>query len=188
MVDFNKEEENFKAALRRFEEESKKIRAGRAAPAVLENILVESYGGAEERVLLPIKNIAAISIANARSLIIKPWDRNIMPAIESALGKAGISAVIVAEKDQIRVTFPPLTEERRRDLIKLTKKFAEEAKIQVRLMRDEIWKSIQEQAKLKRISEDQKFSQKEKMEKIVGEYNSKIAELTKKKEEELMIM
>ena len=183
MIDFTKEEAEIKNILSRFEEELKKIRAGRANPAILENILVESYGAK-----LPINNLAAISLADARSIVIKPWDKGILPSIEQALLRANLSVGIAAEKDQIRVTSPPVTEERRRDLIKFIGKLAEETKIQLRQRRDEIWKTIQEETRLKRISENQKFADKEKMEKMIGMANDKIEEARKKKEEELMIM
>jgi len=183
LIDFVKEEGVFAEIFKRFEEELKKIRAGRANPAILEHILVESYGAK-----LPINNLAMISIADQRSVIVKPWDKSNLPAIEAAIKREGVGAGIVAEGDQVRITFPPLTEERRRDLIKFVWKLAEETKIQIRQNRDEIWKTIQEQARLGRISEDQKFSQKEKMERIVGEYNDKITGAVKKKEEELIVL
>jgi len=181
LIDFVKEEGVFAEIFKRFEEELKKIRAGRANPAILEHILVESYGAK-----LPINNLAMISIVDQRSVVIKPWDKSNLPAIEAAIKKEGIGAGMVAEGDQVRIIFPPLTEERRRDLIKSVGRFAEETKIQLRQHRDEIWKTIQEQSRLGRISEDQKFSQKERMEKMVGEYNDKISGAAKKKEEELI--
>ena len=183
MIDFQKEEIEIKNIFSHFEEELKKIRAGRANPATLENILVDSYGAK-----LPINNVAAISVADARSVVIKPWDKNMLPALEQALEKANLRVGISAEKDQVRVTFPPLTEERRRDLIKFIGKLAEETKIRIRQRRDEIWKTIQTEERLKKISESQKFSQKEKMEKMIGDYVKKIEEATKKKEDELMVM
>lgn len=183
MIDFVKEKAEIKNILSHFDDELKKIRAGRANPALLEHILVESYGAK-----LPINNVAAISISDARSVVIRPWDKNALPQICDALERANLSVGISAEKDQVRVTFPPLTEERRRDLIKLTGKLAEETKIQIRQRRDDIWKTTQEAARLKHISENQKFADKEKMEKMIGETNDKIEMARKKKEEELMIM
>lgn len=183
IIDFTKEEQEIKNILSRFENELKKVRAGRANPAILENILVESYGAK-----LPIKNIAAISVSDARSVVIRPWDKNAITQVCEALERANLSVGISSEKDQVRVTFPPLTEERRRDMIKFIGKLAEEAKIQLRQRRDEIWKTIQEEARLKRVSEDQKFSQKEKMERMVSKTNGKIEQAGKKKEEELMVM
>ena len=183
MIDFIEEEAEVKNILSRFDGELKKIRAGRANPSVLEDILVESYGAK-----LPIKNIAAISVADARSIVVKPWDKNSLPQLGEALERANLNVGISAEKDQIRVTFPPLTEERRRDLIKFIGKQAEEIKIQLRQKRDDIWKTIQEALRLKKISEDQKFSDKEKMEKMIAEANDKIEEARKKKEGELLIL
>lgn len=183
MIDFTKEEWEIGGILSRFEAELKKVRAGRANPAILENVLVESYGAK-----LPIKNIAAISVGDARSVVIRPWDKNAITQVCEALERANLSVGISAEKDQVRVTFPPLTEERRRDFIKFIGKLTEETKIHLRQRRDEIWKTIQEEARLKRISEDQKFAQKEKMEKMTGNFVKKIDDAAKKKEEELMVM
>lgn len=181
MIDFTKEEKDLHTIIDRFEGELKELRTGRAHISMVENIEVEAYGAKT-----PLMHVAAISSPDARSLVIKPWDKSTMQAIEQALMKANLGANPIAEKDQIRLSIQPPTEERRRDLVKLLGKKEEEARIAVRRFRDDIWKTIQDEEKKGTISEDQKFSQKEKMEKIIESGNKKIAEISAKKEREIM--
>lgn len=181
MIDFNQEEKEFKNIVSRFEEELKKIRTGRATASILENIMVESYG-----TLVPLTQVAALSSADPKSVSVRPWDKNLLPAVEQALSKANLGLFIISETDQVRAVFPALTEERRKEYVKMIGKKAEEARILVRSRRDDIWKTIQEEERAKLTSENQKFSQKERMEKLVEETNKKIAELAENKEKEIM--
>ena len=181
MIDFSKEEKEFQKIILWFAEELKKIRTGRATSSVLEGVMVESYGA-----LSPLAHAAALSSPDPKSVLIRPWDKNLLPAIEQALTRANLGLSIISEMDQVRSIFPALTEERRKEFTKIVGQKAEEARISVRKRRDEIWKTIQEEECAKIISENQKFSQKEKMEKIAEETNKKIAELAAKKEKELM--
>ena len=109
-----------------------------------------------------------------------------LPAVERALAKTNMGLSIISETDQVRAVFPALTEERRKEYVKMISKKTEEARISVRSRRDDIWKTIQEEERAKLTSENQKFFQKEKMEKIADETNKKIAELAEKKEKEIM--
>ena len=181
MIDFQAEEKEFKNILARFEEELKKIRTGRAASSILENIMVESYGA-----FVPLSHIAALSSPDPKSVVFHPWDKSALPAIESALSKANLGLSVISERDQVRAVFPALTEERRREFVKMVKQKAEEARINLRRRRDEIWKTIQGEERAKLISETQKYSQKERMEKMADESNKKISDLAEKKEKELM--
>ena len=181
MIDFQKEEKEFQSIIFRFEEELKKIRTGRATAAVLEGVVIESYGAQ-----IPLSHAASLSSPDPRSVVARPWDKNLLPAIEQALLKAGLGLSIISEKDQVRAVFPALTEERRKDFVKVVGKKAEEARILARRRRDEIWKTIQEEERAKLISETQKYSQKEKMEKLAEDANKKIAALAEKKGKEVM--
>jgi len=181
MIDFTKEEKEFKNIVSRFEEELKKIRTGRASASVLEGIVVESYG-----TRVPLTQVAALSAADPKSVVVRPWDKTLLPAVEQALAKANLGLSVISETDQVRAIFPALTEERRKEFAKIIGKKAEETRVSVRSRRDEIWKTIQEEERAKIISENQKFSQKEKMEKMVSEINKKISELSSKKEKEIM--
>lgn len=181
MIDFTKEEKDLNAIIDRFESDLKELRTGRAHISMVENIEVEVYGA---KTLL--MHVAAISTPDPRSIVIKPWDKTTMPSIEQALLKANLGANPIAEKDQIRLSIQPPTEERRHDLVKILGKKGEETRISIRRFRDDIWKKIQEEEKDGKISEDQKFSQKEKMEKIIESANKKIADISAKKEKEIM--
>ena len=181
MIDFIKEEKEFKNIVSRFEEELKKIRTGRASASVLEGIVVESYG-----TRVPLTQVAALSAADPKSVVVRPWDKTLLPAVEQALSKANLGLSVISETDHVRAIFPALTEERRKEFVKIIGKKAEETRVSVRSHRDKIWKTIQEEERAKIISENQKFSQKEKMEKMVSEINKKIFELAEKKEKEIM--
>src|SRR3989338_1163169 len=157
MIDFSKEEKEFQKIILWFAEELKKIRTGRATSSVLEGVMVESYGA-----LSPLAHAAALSSPDPKSVLIRPWDKNLLPAIEQALTRANLGLFIISEMDQVRAIFPALTEERRKEFTKIVGQKAEEARITVSKRRDEIWKTIQEEECAKIISENQKFSQKEK--------------------------
>ena len=180
MIDFQKEENEFKNIIFWLDKELKKIRTGRASVLILEGIMVDAYGAKT-----PLAHAAALSAADPKSVVVRPWDKNLLSAIEQALAKAELGLSVISEKDQVRVVFPSLTEERRKEFAKRVGNRAEEARISVRKRRDEIWKTIQEEERAKLISETQKFSQKEKMEKIVEGVNKKISEFSSKKEKEL---
>lgn len=169
------------AVIERFETDIKDLRTGRAHISMVENIEVDVYG-----VRTPLMHVAAISTPDPRSIVIKPWDKSNLPAIEQALLKANLGASPIAEKDQVRLSIQPPTEERRRELVKLLGKKGEEVRIAVRRLRDDIWKTIQDEERENKISEDQKFSQKEKMEKLIEDTNKKISDISAKKEKEIM--
>ncbi|MBI2055310.1 MAG: ribosome recycling factor [Candidatus Sungbacteria bacterium] len=157
------------------------LRTGRATPALVEDLEVEAYG-----VRQPLKALAAISAPDARQILIQPWDKSLLPAIEKAIQSSPIGLNPVADKDAIRLFLPPLTEERKRDLVKVLKEKLEQARIQVRRTRDEVMKIVEAEERAKTISEDEKFRRKEEVEKKVGEWNKKVEELGAVKEREIM--
>ncbi|MDO8523567.1 MAG: ribosome recycling factor [bacterium] len=181
MIDFAKEEKDLKNILAFFAEDIKQVRTGRASSSLVENIQIESYGAQ-----MPLSHVAAISTPDARSIVVKPWDKSTLPGIESAIKKANLGLGMVAESGQVRLTIPQLTEDRRKEFAKLIGKKMEEAKKSIRKQRDDIWKTIQEEERAKLISENLKFSQKEKMEKMVEEITKQIETLAEKKEKEVM--
>jgi len=143
--------------------------------------LVDSYGSK-----VPISHMASISTPDAKSILIKPWDKSLMPQIESAIQKSNLGVQPISDKDQVRLSLPPLTEERRKDLTKVVGKKMEEARIAVRQAREELWRDIQQEERDKVISENQKFEEKEEMEKIISKINDQIAEIADKKEKEIL--
>lgn len=157
------------------------LRTGRATPALVEDLGVEAYGSRQ-----PLKTLAAISVPDPRQLLIQPWDKGLLPAIEKAIQTSPLGINPIADKDTIRLALPALTEERKRDLVKLVKEKIEFSRIQVRRVRDEAMKAIEAREKAKEISEDEEFRKKQEVEKVVGECNRKIEELGGAKEREIM--
>lgn len=173
-IDFNKTIEYLKSELA-------SLQAGRANPNLIENLKVDCYG--QE---LPIKQLAAINSTEPRSIIIKPWDKEIIKNIESAIRDSKLGLSPIAEEEFIRVSIPALNEERRKELVKIIQEKTEECRISIRRNREEVWKEIQTMEQAKEISEDEKFKAKDELQKVVDEYNKKIEDISKKKEEEIM--
>lgn len=173
--------EKFEQAVEHFSEEAAKIRSGRANPALLEGILVDYYG-----TRTPIKQIANVTIPEARQILIQPWDKGVMQPIETAIRESDLGLNPGNDGNVIRITLPALTEERRREFVKALNARAEESRISIRATREEIWKDIQDLEKAGDISEDDKFAGKDELQKIVDEYNAKIEELREKKEKDIL--
>ncbi len=157
------------------------LRTGRASPALVENLEVESYGAS-----MPLKSVAAISVPEARQILIKPWDKAMMQPIQKAIQSSNIGLNPIADRDSIRLSIPPLTEERRKELVKTMKQRLEEARIAIRRAREEEMKEIDRKEKGGEISETEKFKQRDAAQKIVDEYNKKIDDTGKEKEKEIM--
>ncbi len=179
LIDSKKEQ--FDGAIEHFHKEMTRIRTGRATPALVEDVKVDSYG-----TMIPLKQAANISVPEARQLLIAPWDRTILKEIEAAIVAANLGVQPSNDGAAIRITLPALNEEQRRDLVKVLGRRAEDARVAVRNVREEIWKAIQDAEKVGEIAEDDKFSAKDALQKVVDEYNAKIEELRKQKEEEIM--
>lgn len=167
----------------RLKNEVTSLRTGRASPALVENLEVDYYGSKT-----PLKAIATISAPEPKQLVIQPWDRQALPLIEKAIQNSGLGINPVTEREVIRLSIPSLTEERRKELLKLLGKFLEEARIHVRRERDEALKEIDGKEKAKEISEDEKFRQKNEAQKVIDDVNKKIEELGLSKEKEITII
>ncbi len=157
------------------------LRTGRASPALVEDLEVDYYGSKT-----PLKAIASISSPEPRTLVISPWDKNAVQPIERAIQTSVLGLNPITDREVIRLTIPQLTEERRKELTKLLGRHLEEARIHVRKEREEILRGIDAQEKNKEISEDEKFRQKNEVQKAVDEINKKIEDLGKTKEKEIM--
>ena len=168
-------------AMEHLNTEMGKIRTGRANPALVEGLIVDYYG-----TKTPLKQIASINAPEARLLVIQPWDKGALVYIESALRESDLGFNPNNDGQVVRINIPALTEERRKELVKLLNQRAEDAKISIRNIREEAWKEIQDVEKEGKMSEDDKFSGKEYLQKIVDEYNKKIEEVREKKETEIM--
>ena len=156
------------------------IRTGRATPAILDSVRVESYGAR-----LPISNVAGITLEDARTIRITPWDKAVVKDIEKAISADNLGLSLSVDDKGIRVIFPELTSERRAGLLKLLKSKHEEARVSLRKVRDEIWDDIQDKEKDGAMSEDDKFRGKDEMQKMVDNSNKKFDDLVEKKTKEI---
>ncbi len=156
------------------------IRTGQASPALLDSIKVESYGS-----FMPVNQTASISIEDVRTLRVSPWDASQVPAIERAIRDADLGVALATDSSGVRVIFPELSSERRQQLTKLAKSKLEEAKIRVRGVRDDVMKDIERALKAGDISEDEKYAQKDSIQKSVEATNHALDSLYTKKEVEL---
>ncbi len=157
------------------------LQVGRATPSLLENLEVDAY---EQR--MPLKDLAAIQTPEPRVMVIRPWDKEIIKKIESAIRNSNLKLSPVVDDDVIRLTIPPLSEERRKEIVKILQEKVEECRISIRRNREDIWREIQNLEKAKEISEDDRFKAKDELQKIVDDYNGKVEEMKKKKESEIM--
>jgi ribosome recycling factor len=168
-------------AVEAFKRELGRVRTGRANLAVLEPVRVEYYGSK-----VPLNQVASVSIADARLIVIKPWDKSTIPEIEKAINIAEIGLTPQSDGELVRLPIPALTEERRRDLVKQTKKLAENAKVSVRNHRRDANDILKEAEKSKDISEDDKKRGLERTQKETDKFIEKIDEILAEKEKEIM--
>lgn len=180
MYDFTQIKKKGEEVKEWMKKESSSLRTGRATPALVENIPVDSYGSR-----VPLKHVASISVEDARTLRISPWDAGMLKNIEHAIISSNLGIQPIADKQTVRVTMPELTEERRKSLIKILHDKLEEAKISLKLAREEAWKEIQEKEKNGEIPEDDKFRLKDDLQKIIDAISGEIEEVAKKKEAEI---
>ena len=157
-----------------------KIRTGRATPALVEDVVCDCFGQK-----FPLKQLAAISTPEARQILIQPWDKSYIEGIVAALSKTGAGASPIVDKDSIRITLSPLTEESRKDFQRLLAQKMEETRTTIRRWREKAWEEIQIGFREGKIREDDKFRGKEELQKLVDEYNEKIEELGERKKKEI---
>ena len=170
-------EEKMLKALENLEKRFTTVRAGRANPSSLDGVMVSYYGSDT-----PLKSLATISVPEARQLLIKPFDRSCLKQIEKAIFDADLGFTPNNDGESIRIVIPPLTEERRRELAKQVKAMGEEAKVAIRNIRRDIIETI-EKAEL---PEDIEKAKDKEIQDLVNEYNKKVEDMLKEKEEELM--
>jgi len=156
------------------------LRTGRATPALVENLPVDSYG-----VRTPLRHLAAISVEDARTIRISPWDTSSLKDIEKAIAVSNLGVQPVADKETIRVVLPELTEERRKSLVKILNEKLEEAKISLRQERDEVWKDIQEKERAGEITKDDKYRFKDDLQDIVDGITKDLETTANRKGEEI---
>lgn len=176
-MNFENLTEKLAKALENLDKRFTNVRAGRANPNSLDGVLVEYYG-----VATPLRQLATISVPEARQLLIKPFDKTTVAEIEKAILAANLGYTPGNDGEAIRIVIPALTEERRKDLVKEVKEMSEDTKISVRNIRKE---AMDEIAKEELSEDEEKQLEKEVQEKI-DQYNKKIDEMLKAKEEDLL--
>jgi ribosome recycling factor len=157
------------------------VHTGRATVGLVDSIVIDVYGSKQS-----IKQIANISIPEPRQILIQPWDRTITGQIESAIRDSKLGFSPVNTGDMIRVTIPELTEDRRKEFIKLIKEKAEEARVSIRNARSESWNVIKKAKVDGEIGEDDMYRGENRIQELVDKYNQQIENMLEKKEKELM--
>ena len=158
-----------------------KIRTGRAQPALLESVQVSYYGS-----LTPLKQVANISVGDARTLVVTPFDRSTVGAVEKAIMDSNLGLNPATAGTVIRVPLPPLTEERRRDLIRVVRQEAENARIAVRNIRRDVLNDVKELLKDKAITEDDERRGQDEIQKLTDGFVAKVEKMLAEKEADLM--
>lgn len=173
--------DEFNKVIEFFKREIASLRIGRASPALVENIKVEAYG-----VLTPLIQLASVQTPEPRSLLIQPWDRNLLKEIEKAINLTDLGVNPVVDNNLIRLNFPPLTEENRKEVVKKLHQKMEESKVSLRNHREKIKEEIIAKEKNKELSEDERYKLIEELDQLVKEFNQQIKEIAEKKEAEIL--
>lgn len=173
--------EKNQSTLDALEKEFKKMRTGRASTSIFDGIKVDCYG-----TQMPLNQISSVSNPEARLLTIQPWDQSVIGDIEKSILKSGLGLTPMNDGKIIRVSIPPLTEERRADLAKMAKKMAEESKISVRNNRRDANDTLKKLKSESEISEDEMHKQQDNVQKITDEFIEQIEKIRSEKEKEIL--
>ncbi|RDW19511.1 ribosome recycling factor [Oceanobacillus arenosus] len=180
-VVMNELKDKMEQAVQAFSKSLATVRAGRANPSILDGVNVDYYGAAT-----PLNQIASISAAEARLLVITPYDKTAIKDIEKAIQIADLGLTPSNDGNVIRISIPALTEERRKDLVKVVGKYAEEYRVQVRNVRRDANEQLKKEEKNSEITEDELRSSQETVQKETDNFIAKIEQLAKEKEQEIM--
>ncbi|MCE9541264.1 ribosome recycling factor [Candidatus Kaiserbacteria bacterium] len=156
------------------------LRTGRAAPSILDSVQVSAYGS-----MMPLKQVGNVGIEDARTLRVSAYDAGLIKDIEKAISAANLGVGTSSDGATVRVTFPELSGERREQLVKFAKGKLEEARTSVRLARDESWKLVQEREREGTLTEDDKFSLKDEIQKKIDKANEELEAAFESKEKEM---
>ena len=181
IMDLNKFEEKMKKSISVFEENLAEIRAGRANPAILNKIMIDYYGTPT-----PINQVAGISVPEARMIVIQPWDANVLKEIEKEILKSDIGINPNNDGKVIRLTFPELNEERRKEIVKDIRKMGEETKVAIRSIRRDAIDEAKSMQKNAEMSEDELKSAEDQIQKLTDKYVAEVDTVLERKEKEVM--
>lgn len=174
-------EPKMKKCLEAFQHEIATIRTGKATTTLLDRVKVEAYGQQ-----MPLKQVGNVSVQDAHTLMVQVWDKSMVSATEKAIRDANLGLNPAAEGQSIRVSIPPLTEERRKEFVKLTKKFGEDSKVSLRNLRRDMIQEIEKLEKAKAISEDEKNKGKKDADDLLHKYEKQLMDMITAKEKEIM--
>ena len=180
-MDYNKYEEKMNKSISVLEENFAEVRAGRANPAILNKITVDYYGTPT-----PINQLAGISVPEARMIVIQPWDANVLKEIEKEILKSDIGINPNNDGKVIRLTFPELNEERRKEIVKDIRKMAEDAKVAIRSIRRDAIDEAEAMQKNAEMSEDELKSAEDRIQKLTDKFVEEIDKILANKEKEVM--
>ena len=178
---FRESQAKMDSAIQTVEHEFSTIRTGRASLGILDQVVVDAYGSQ-----LPLKQVSTLSTPDPRNIVIQPWDKNVAPAIEKAILAANLGLTPINDGKVIRINIPPLTEERRMELVKVAKHMAEEGRISIRNIRRHTKDEVKRMEKDHKISEDECYKALDKIQQITDEHIEKINKLLKATEEEIL--
>ena len=173
--------ERMEATLEHLKRELAGLRTGRASLAILDGVRVDYYGTPT-----PLKQVANLAVPESRLITVQPWEASQLKEIEKAIVNAGLGLTPSNDGKIIRLPIPPLTEERRKDLIKVCKKYGEETKVKLRAVRHEANDELKAKQKDAKMSEDDLRKAQTDVQKLTDQYTAKIDEVLKKKEHEIM--
>lgn len=168
-------------AVSHLKDEFSRLQVGRASPALVEEVRVDAYGS-----LQPLKSVASVSVPDAKTIQIQPWDRGLLSAIDKGIQMANIGLTPNNDGVVIRINIPPLTEERRRELVKVVGRYSEEAKIGVRNVRQDTNNTLNTMKKNSEITEDELHGATKELQVHVDHSNKEIDDMAKRKEQDIM--
>lgn len=174
-------EERMKKSLTAFRRELACIRTGKATTTLLDAVKVECYGQ-----VMPLNQVASVSVPESRLILIQPWDRTIVSDVERAIHKSDLGLVPNTDGNVIRLPIPPLTEERRHDLVKIVRKHAEEARVSVRNIRRDANEALKKGQKDGKVSEDDSHKAMDDVQELTDTYVGEVDQSLKVKEDEIM--
>jgi ribosome recycling factor len=178
---FKELKENMDKDLQSLEKSFGRVRTGRASLSLLDGIKVDYYGTAT-----PLNQVASLSIPESRQILISPWDAGVIGAIEKAIQKSELGLMPNSDGKLIRINIPPLTQERRKDLVKVVKKMAEESKVRIRNERRDANEKLKALKKDNKISEDDLFGSQAEVQKVTDDYIKKTDQVLAVKEKEIL--
>ena len=177
----SKAEDKMKKSVAALEDEFKTIRTGRASAALFDQVKVEAYGTPT-----PLSQVATVSVPEARLVVIQPWDKGLLSEIERAIQKSELSVNPSNDGKVIRIAIPPLTEDRRKEFVKIAKNMAEQSRVAVRNVRREANESLKKKQKASEITEDDEKKGADEVQKLTDKYINDINSLLEEKEKEIM--